>query len=256
MIDESAWIKTYSAFEHVDHHTLRIFFSPHPLSTKLPRPTPLIVFIHGLGGQTNQFEPLLQYFGQVADVIALDLPGCGKSPLGERTWGLFTTDALARLVYKVIDERIAGRKVILVGHSMGCMIVGNLSLKMGDQCLALVLLCPKAEISEKEERGIRLITRLPEFVFNIFRKRDRAYFFWYLADGSGGIHSASVKRMVGPNVPDEVKVQQLVWNLQSQTPTSLRMLYGAKPLTPEEWRSIVPPTLVIAGEEVHFLRSF
>jgi pimeloyl-ACP methyl ester carboxylesterase len=156
----------------------------------------------------------------------------------------------------VIDERIAGRKVVLVGHSMGCMIVGNLALKMGEQCLALVLLSPKAEISEKEERGIRLITRLPEFVFNIFRKRDRAYIFWYVTDGRGGIHSASVRRMVGPNVPDKVKVQQLVWNLQSQTPTSLRMLYGAKPPTPEEWGSIVPPTLVIAGEEVCSLWRF
>jgi len=135
----------------------------------------LIVFVHGLGGQINQFEPLLQYFGQVADVIAVDLPGCGKSPLIDRSWDLYTTDALANLVDKVIQKRVAGRKVVLVGHSMGCMITGNLALKLGEQCLAMVLLCPRAEITEKEEQGIRIIARLPEFVYNIFRKLDRRF---------------------------------------------------------------------------------
>jgi pimeloyl-ACP methyl ester carboxylesterase len=143
--------------------------------SKLPRPTPLIVFIHGLGGQINQFEPLLKYFGQVADVLALDLPGCGQSPLLDARWDQFTTDALANLVRKVIDQIAEGRKIVLMGHSLGTMITGNLALKMGDRCLAVVLLSPKAEISEKEVKGIRLLTSLPEFVFNIFRKRDRAY---------------------------------------------------------------------------------
>ena len=173
--DDSAWIKAYTSFEEVDGHCLRVFFSPHLLFPKLPKATPLIVFVHGLGGQINQFEPLLQYFGQVADVIAVDLPGCGKSPLIDRSWDLYTTDALANLVDKVIQKRVAGRKVVLVGHSMGCMITGNLALKLGEQCLAMVLLCPRAEITEKEEQGIRIIARLPEFVYNIFRKLDRRF---------------------------------------------------------------------------------
>ena len=58
---------------------------------------------------------------------------------------------------------------------MGCMIVAKLALKLGHKCLAVVLLCPKTEISEQERKGIRLITTLPEFIFNILRKRDRAY---------------------------------------------------------------------------------
>ena len=61
--------------------------------------------------------------------------------------------------------------------------------------------------------------------------------------------------MVGPNVSDDVRAQQLVWNLQSQTPTTLRMLYGAHPMTRDEWHNIMAPTLVIAGEEVFRFRS-
>ena len=143
--------------------------------TILPKPIPLIVFIHGLGGQINQFEPLLEYFCQVADVLAIDLPGCGGSPLTCRDWDLFTTDALTTLVNRVIEDKIRCRKVILIGHSLGGLIAGTLALKLGDKCLACVLLCPKAEISEKEKNGIRLMASLPEFMFNIFRKRDRAY---------------------------------------------------------------------------------
>ena len=160
----------------VDNHHLRIFYAKHYLVSKLPRPAPLIVFIHGLGGQITQFEPLLRYFCQVADVLAIDLPGCGQSPLTDRNWGLYTTDALATLVNRVVEDKASGAKVILVGHSLGCFIAGTLALRLVDKCLAVVLLCPEAEISQQERNGIRLITSLPEFVFNIFRRRDRSYF--------------------------------------------------------------------------------
>ena len=56
--------------------------------------------------------------------------------------------------------------------------------------------------------------------------------------------------MVGPNVSENIKTRQLVWNLQSQTPTSLRMLNGATPLSPEEWGRVIPPILIVAGELV------
>ena len=56
--------------------------------------------------------------------------------------------------------------------------------------------------------------------------------------------------MVGPNVSDDIRSQQLVWNIQSRTPTMLRMLLGAKPMTKEQWGQVIAPTLVISGEEV------
>ena len=77
-----------------------------------------------------------------------------------------------------------------------------------------------------------------------------------LSDNSGGIHSPSVRRMVGPIVSEDVRTQQLVWNLQSQTPTILRMLYGAHPMTRDEWHDVKAPTLIIAGEEVYPVKNF
>jgi len=66
----------------------------------------------------------------------------------------------------------------------------------------------------------------------------------------GGINSKSVTRAVGPNASEDVRIQQLVWNIQSRTPTTLRFLRGARPLTREEWGQVVAPTLIIVGEEV------
>ena len=74
-----------------------------------------------------------------------------------------------------------------------------------------------------------------------------------VSDDRGGINSHSVSRMVGPNVSERIKTRQLVWNLQSQTPTTLRMLKGARPLSHEEWGRVIPPVLIIAGELVHLL---
>lgn len=251
-IGDSEYIKSHVSFVDVERNHLRIFYAQHSLFTCLPRPSPLIVFIHGVGGQINQFEPLLKHFRQVADVLALDLPGCGQSPLVDRRWHQFSTDALATLVNRVIEGKSGARKVILVAHSLGCLIAGRLAMKLNEKCLGVVLLSPKAEITEKERKGIRLLTRLPELIFNIFRKLDRTYVtkLGTSSENSGGIRSPSVRRVVGSDVSDDIRAQQLVWNMQSQTPTTLRMLNGAMPMTREEWHSLQVPVLIILGEEV------
>jgi predicted alpha/beta-fold hydrolase len=174
-IGESEYIKSHISFIDLHPYRIRIFHARHSFQPILPKPIPLIVFIHGLGGQINQFEPLLKCFCQVADVLAVDLPGCGGSPLTNRNWDLYTTEALTTLVHWTIEDKISDRKVVIIGHSLGSLIAGSLALKLEDKCLACVLLCPKAKISEKERRGIRFMTRLPEFIFNIFRKWDRMY---------------------------------------------------------------------------------
>lgn len=175
-IGDSEYIKCHISFIDVGAHHIRIFYEEHSFVTILPKPTPLIVFIHGLGGQINQFEPLLKYFSQVADVLAIDLPGCGGSPLTDGNWDEYTTESLVNLVHDIIENKMRNRKVVLMGHSLGTLITGRLALKLGEKCLASILLCPKAEISEHERRGIHLMTALPEFVFNIFRKWDRLYY--------------------------------------------------------------------------------
>jgi len=56
--------------------------------------------------------------------------------------------------------------------------------------------------------------------------------------------------MLGARASNSIREQQLIWNLESQTPTILRMLHGLQMPTFEQWRSIQCPTLIICGEEV------
>ena len=41
----------------------------------------LLLFLHGLGGQMSQFEPLMGLLSQCLEILSLDLPGFGNSKL-------------------------------------------------------------------------------------------------------------------------------------------------------------------------------
>jgi pimeloyl-ACP methyl ester carboxylesterase len=74
-----------------------------------------------------------------------------------------------------VEELGEERQVVMIGHSLGSVIAGRVAMELGTKCLALVLLCPKAEISEKERKGTRLLTRMPQFLVDYLRLRDRTY---------------------------------------------------------------------------------
>jgi pimeloyl-ACP methyl ester carboxylesterase len=58
---------------------IRTVYHPHSQASKLPSDIPLLVFVHGLGGSTAQFAPLLTSLINAAPCLAIDLPGCGLS---------------------------------------------------------------------------------------------------------------------------------------------------------------------------------
>ena len=80
---------------------------------------PTVVFIHGAGLDHSWFALQSRYFGYHGwNVLALDLPGHGRSagpPLG-------TIAAMADWVMAVL-EHLKIEKAVLVGHSMGSLIV-------------------------------------------------------------------------------------------------------------------------------------
>jgi pimeloyl-ACP methyl ester carboxylesterase len=80
---------------------------------------PTVVFVHGAGLEHSLFGLQSRYFGYHGwNVLALDLPGHGRSegpPLG-------TISAMADWVMAVL-ENLSVKKAVLVGHSMGSLIV-------------------------------------------------------------------------------------------------------------------------------------
>ena len=81
---------------------IRVFYHPHAQATKLPKDIPLLVFMHGLGGNATQFAPLLASLVNIAPCLAIDLPGCGLSDFKPKYAGAYTTAAFAELLCAVI----------------------------------------------------------------------------------------------------------------------------------------------------------
>lgn len=98
-----------------------------------PASTPL-VFLHGIGGAARAWRGQLEFFGDRYRAVAWDMPGYGGSaPLSTVSIGTLA-DALQDFLRK-----IGATKPILVGHSIGGMIVQELLAKSPHIAAAVVL---------------------------------------------------------------------------------------------------------------------
>jgi pimeloyl-ACP methyl ester carboxylesterase/protein-tyrosine phosphatase len=212
---------------------IRTFYRPHPQEQKLPqkpRPVPLLVFIHGLGGSVAQFNPILISLSNLASCLAIDLPGCGRSSFAPTAWEAYTTEALVQLLAVVIEahrDRDGGQQVILVGHSMGCSLAAMLASSsspyahlISSYVSGLIAICPKADPpTEKQTSQLQKVAALPGVLFDLIRRWDRR----------GGLNSVSVARMAGHDADEETKRLQLRYNRQSRSKVWQRMAHGMCP---------------------------
>ncbi|TFV89379.1 alpha/beta hydrolase [Blastococcus sp. CT_GayMR20] len=83
-----------------------------------PEQAPTVVLVHGLGGSHLNWDLFAPLMRPHARVLALDLPGFGRSEPGDRRTTVHDN-------VKVLDRflrEVAGTPVVLVGNSMGGMI--------------------------------------------------------------------------------------------------------------------------------------
>ncbi|KAF2124395.1 hypothetical protein P153DRAFT_426442 [Dothidotthia symphoricarpi CBS 119687] len=234
LLKKHSSIKSYTVpISGFTYPKIRTFYRPHPQDAKLPReprPIPLLVFVHGLGGSIAQFNPILLSLSNVASCLAIDLPGCGLSSFEPKAWDAYTTDALVQLLAVAIEDHRAvheDQTVILVGHSMGCSLAALLASPssphahlLSQHVSGLIAICPKADPPTKEQvKTLHRVTYLPAFLFDLFRRWDRR----------GGLNSGSVQRMTGPDAEEETKKLQLRFNQQSRTAVWQRMARGMCP---------------------------
>lgn len=212
------------------------------------------VFTHGLGGSASQFAPLLTSLVNVAPTLAIDLPGCGLSDFRpSSTTAALSTHALAELVVAVVSRfRDAGndQKVVLIGHSMGCSInallassTSPLSHSLEGHIAGVIAICPTGgDRTPDQERGFRRISKIPPFLFDLFRIWDRR----------GGIYSPGVSRMVGQGTDDETRKLQVRFNEQSQTQVFLSILasgIGSEGMPGKDvWSGIKVPLFLVGAE--------
>ncbi|KAI5457752.1 Alpha/Beta hydrolase protein [Mariannaea sp. PMI_226] len=263
LLKDNSEFKSYktSKFEYPG---LRIFYRQHAKADQLPKtpsPLPLLVFLHGLGGSVAQFHPLLSSLTDLAPCLAIDYPGCGRSEFSVTSWDAYTTEALVELLETIIEDyrdKLAGQRVVLIGHSMGTALSAQLANKkkphttsLAHYVIGLVAICPVSQPpNESMTAWARRAMWIPGWLFDLWRS-------W---DGWGGPESASVKRFVGEDSDKASRLLQYRFNKQSRTPVWRRMANGALPLYENGkahggiagldcWAGLHIPVFLIAGEK-------
>ncbi len=98
-------------------------------------PDTTFVLVHGLGGSHLNWLQVAPGLSGLGRVLALDLPGFGRSPAAGR--GTRVMD-LRRSIGRFIDEEASGR-VVVVGNSMGGLIASVQAAVEPDRVAGLVL---------------------------------------------------------------------------------------------------------------------
>jgi pimeloyl-ACP methyl ester carboxylesterase len=107
----------------------RIYYSGNGEADGMP-----VVFIHGAGGSRLNWGRQLGALASLLRVLALDLPGHGRSGGAALT----TIGAYAEVVAEALGH--LGAPAVLVGHSMGGGVAMQVALQCPDLAAALVLL--------------------------------------------------------------------------------------------------------------------
>ncbi|MGJ5176259.1 alpha/beta fold hydrolase [Bradyrhizobium oligotrophicum] len=93
-----------------------------------------VVFLHGIGGAARAWRGQLEHFGERFHAVAWDMPGYGRSARLEQV----SITTLAAALHDFLLQ-IEARRPILVGHSIGGMIVQEWLMTHPQAASAVVL---------------------------------------------------------------------------------------------------------------------
>ena len=108
-----------------------------------PEDGPTLVCVHGLGGSHLNWLAVAPSLAGQARVLALDLVGHGRTPIGRRTPDI---DGHRRLVSGFLQE-VAGGPVILVGNSMGGLVATLQAIEEPETVSGLILIDPALPVT-------------------------------------------------------------------------------------------------------------
>lgn len=125
------------------------FFEPRKLYYRInefQEGRPTIVFVHGLSGSSSAWLSYEQEFKQIANVVSFDLRGHGKSKklraYGEYQISDFADDLHALVEYLKVEQ------CVLIGHSLGGLVVLSFLQRYQDRVSKVVFLAPSAAPGE------------------------------------------------------------------------------------------------------------
>ena len=111
---------------------------------------PAVVCVHGLGGSSNTFTPLMPALARHR-VVRIDLPGSGRSFRAE---GPLSMARYADLVQSVC-ARLNVTRAHMVGHSMGNIVLQHVAAQTPKLAASVALFGPLIEPPEPARAAIR-----------------------------------------------------------------------------------------------------
>ena len=165
---------------HIDldlyRHEVRVSASPlvrlSAIDISPDHPQRTFVFIHGFGGQAEQWHYQLQTFSVENRVIALDLRGHGLSDKPGRGYDM--PQLVSDLETALTLLRVKG-KFVLVGHSFGGAIATEYALKNPDRVERLILMATAGEF--KLQPMLKLALSLPGWLLKVIEPFTRKWLF-------------------------------------------------------------------------------
>ena len=188
---------------------------------------PSLVLLHGLMGCAETFAPLMEALGDRYHIVAIDLPGSGRS---ERRADIDPSlAATAGTVSRVLDALQLQRPVLL-GHSHGGAVAMHLAATQPGLLRSLVLFAPAHPYFRESDPVIRFYLSLPGRLF--------AYSLpWY----PQWMQMMGLRRMAGPqswDTPEKLKPYRENLRTPGTVEHLLRLLRGWK-MDMEELRRLL-----------------
>jgi pimeloyl-ACP methyl ester carboxylesterase len=182
---------------------------------------PPLVFLHGLGSSTRDWEFQLAYFSKQWRCVAFDLPGSGKSKDPAHPHGPFSLPGYARVIAAAMKS-LGLAPAHVVGLSMGGMTSLQLALDAPEVVRSITVVNASASVLAKtlKERavlGVRaMLTRTlgPKFVGKLVAPRLfprpheqglRDQFIAQLAAQDKRTYAAVSRAVMGWSVEDRVQ---------------------------------------------------
>jgi len=192
----------------------------------------VIVFLHGIGGNAEYWQPQLSFFGKHFQAVAWNMPGYGDSPpLSEMNF-----PDLAASLASLLDT-FSAEKIHLVGHSLGGMVAQEFLLQQAKRVSSLTLYASSSAFGKADG----------EWQQNFIRQRLKP-----LDEGGGmeAVASRMVDSLFGEN-PAPHLVEKATESITQCPPevyrAALKCLLGFD--RREALSLIQTPTLLICGDQ-------
>src|SRR5207249_2847631 len=123
---------------------------------------PTLVLVHGLGGSHVNWLAVAPVLARRARVLAVDLAGFGRTPLGERSADVHAN----RVLLDRFLDAVAAGPAVLVGNSMGGLVAMMEAALAPERVAGLVLVARDRLVAAAASR--RLAGLRPDWSFELF----------------------------------------------------------------------------------------